>query len=383
MKSERFQEEFDKFQESNSDIIQIYESMNRCLDNSYNELLKIVNKYKIINVQDFLYEAVNSANNNMTTVIDAAKAIGSTIKNSKSTTEKYFDEVQSVYKKNNALDIKNIDLYETDPTKLIENNLKTVISIAKRYIGYGSSLDDLISAGNEGLCKAVEKYKEKRFKLRDTLLKEITEYSGTKPASVILEHIYNHIKYGTLKDKITEDIQAKAEWTYDEVVEYLNKNIKPATFNSVACMWIRAYILQEIDRNNRIIRIPDDKKVSNQIVQLDAPIKDSSNNTFETIVDIETDVENEFEVSEGRREFNILLDKLFTGLPIRYRNIVLKYFGVGLPSELIPKEIALQEGISSARVSQMFKAAIEQMKENAKRYNLESSFLELMNGMRN
>src|SRR3712207_3430036 len=42
--------------------------------------------------------------------------------------------------------------------QLIEKNLRLVVSVAKRYRGYGLPFEDLIQEGNIGLMKAVEKF---------------------------------------------------------------------------------------------------------------------------------------------------------------------------------------------------------------------------------
>ncbi len=62
--------------------------------------------------------------------------------------------------------VKELDAAETGLAQakgqLIESNLRLVISIAKRYMGKGLSLADLIQEGNIGLMKAVDKFEYRR-----------------------------------------------------------------------------------------------------------------------------------------------------------------------------------------------------------------------------
>lgn len=69
--------------------------------------------------------------------------------------------------------------------KLIESNLRFVVSIAKQYQGKGLELEDLISAGNLGLIRATELFEPERdlrflsyagWWIRDFIINELINY---------------------------------------------------------------------------------------------------------------------------------------------------------------------------------------------------------------
>lgn len=74
------------------------------------------------------------------------------------------DPARAVFLTNEELKI--VKTGELAQKVLIESNLRLVVSIAKRYIGHGLSLLDLIQEGNLGLARGIEKFDYKMgFKL--------------------------------------------------------------------------------------------------------------------------------------------------------------------------------------------------------------------------
>jgi DNA-directed RNA polymerase sigma subunit (sigma70/sigma32) len=82
-----------------------------------------------------------------------------------------------------------------------------------------------------------------------------------------------------------------------------------------------------------------------------------------------------FDINETYDIFKNELSKLLTNVKTRDRSIFLKKFGIGLPRPMLPKEIAQQEGLSIARVSQIFQQVLDAIQINQVKYNVDPNLL--------
>lgn len=299
--------------------------------------------------------------------------------------QQYFREINNIYNKwGNDY---NIVYCPENRDKLIEMNLKTVISIAKKYQGLGLTLEELISAGNLGLVIAYDKFDPTRSKLKDDILNSISQLPNKVTYEELIECIKSFMTYGDIKskfDKLFESLPSKIINKKD-VITWIKNNIQNAKFSSIASMWIRAYILIEIDNNSRIVKKPKteiykDKEKDGAykreiLVDIDSPISDDSNTCVGDLLPMTDTSRTELEISESYDIFKSELNKLLDGVKVRDRSIFLKKFGIGLPRPMLPKEIADQEGLSIARISQIFQTVIEQMQLNQAKYNIDPDVL--------
>ena len=66
--------------------------------------------------------------------------------------------------------------------------------------------------------------------------------------------INEFLKYGeSIKKSFDSRFKEGETYTKEEILKWVERNINNAKFNSVACKWIKAYIVQEI--NNNLFRL--------------------------------------------------------------------------------------------------------------------------------
>lgn len=391
MPRQSYEKRLENFISSNAELIGEYESLDLALPVEYctEDIIEWGQKLmKIDKTRDFnnaLRDAFQKAVDTGMSIVDSFEALitetqSDTTYNS---TQRYFKEINDIYNKHNN-DF-NIEYCPENREKLIEMNLKAVISIAKKYQGLGLSLQELISAGNLGLVIAWDKFDPSRSKLKDNVMAAIEPLADEFTYEEYFAAVGIYMEYGDIKKKFTDRFQPGHTYTKKEVTKWINSNVYNAKFNSIATMWIRAYILIEIDNCSRIVKKPKSEIYKDREIygaykkevtlDIDAPISSDSDTSFGDLMKMEDDTASDLEVAEAYDIYKANLNLLLDSVKPRDRGIFLKKFGIGLPRPMLPKEIADQEGLSIARVSQIFQTVVDQVQFNQVKYNIDPNAL--------
>lgn len=231
--------------------------------------------------------------------------------------------------------------------KLVALNLRFVISVAKKYLGNGISLNDLISDGNIGLIEAAKRYDEtKGFKF-------IT-YAVWWIRQAILIAVSNSDRMVRLPQNQILSITA------------VNKS--------------RAKLLNELEREPNIQELADDTgfsvkliieltKISKGCSSLDAIINEESGTTLLDLVP-----DSDPEMNPDQIEKSSLLIELrrimHSKLSSRERYILEHFYGLAIENPRDMEDIARDLKISKERVRQLKYKALGKLKSIPQTKNL-------------
>lgn len=277
----------------------------------------------------------------------------------------YFDEIKKIYDKNNNFKDK-VEFLPENREQFIQSNLKLVISTAKSYMGLGVPFEDLIGAGNVGLCEAFNKFKGERNTIRESILEDISKsYQETWTKEEVYDLLQRYYTYGNILDKLSRKIPKNGFKTNEEFEVWVKKNIKAAVFASVAFMWIRAFILIEINKTSSIIKLPKDAlenmPAKTHFISI-AEYNMSKDNPEFDIASDDYDIVNEnIDCDFKQTYYKGVVNKMLCCLTPRERRIIIKKFGIGLPYSLKINEIAEDEDISPSRCTIAYKEAIQKI----------------------
>ena len=288
----------------------------------------------------------------------------------------YFNDVRREYILCPSNASNNLEFIPENRDTFIRNNLKLVVSIAKKYRNFGLPFEDLIQAGNYGLMIAFERFDANRNTLRGKVITAIREskyeYFSKDDALSLLSEFFT---YDNILTKAEKKLPEDGFNSKDEFIDWAKLNVKTAIFASVAYRWIESYIKQELGHHRSTVRFSKTKEdkenpntSANYVISLDSvnPYTDDNynDNLLEDITQEEFIIEDEKIINEERNEyFKDVIDRALSGLSILDRRIIKKKFGIGFPNELSNNEIAESEGLSLTDVKNSINKSLKYIEE--------------------
>jgi RNA polymerase primary sigma factor len=223
--------------------------------------------------------------------------------------------------------------------RMIKANLRLVVKIAHDYANFGLPLLDLISEGNIGLVKAVERFDPNKGG-------KLSTYAAWWIKQSIKRALANQSKTIRLPVHLVDKI-AKMRRTATEMEEILGR---APTDEEVAF---------ELDMSvNKVAHL---KSVSVRPASLDAPIGDEDGTEFGDLIGDENSI-NPFDNLQSKNVINNLTE-LIDSLDPREAEIVRLRFGLTGEKPLTLEEVGERFEITRERVRQLQNIALSRMRK--------------------
>lgn len=226
---------------------------------------------------------------------------------------------------------------ETAVKKLVEANLRFVISVAKQYQNKGLALVDLIQEGNLGLLEAARKFDETRgfrfisyavWWIRQAIIKALSDQCRT------IRIPANQVVYMNKINKVIEQFEQQ-------------HGRKPSIGELEE--------LTDIDHDTICLTM----SAMNRSVSLESPIRDEDASCLLDIIPNDGAVSTDAEVAKN--DLSKEIERILSKLSYRDRDILRMSFGIGM-NPMTNEEIARRFGIGSERVRQIQHSAINYLR---------------------
>ena len=234
---------------------------------------------------------------------------------------------------------------------LVKSNLRFVVSVARNYQNQGMSLVDLINEGNLGLIKAAHRFDEKKnFKfisyavwwIRQAILQGLADHS--RIVKIPLNRVATIHKVGKARVSLEQKLRRAP-------------NIKE--------------VAQELDISES--DVTDSLKIGSSHTSLDAPLTEGQSGSLMDLMSSD-DHEKTDEVTMQDSQ-NRVVNKLFTILSDREREVVSLYYGINEDANYTLMEIGTRMDITRERVRQIKDMAIKKLKRSKEIKDLDLSFI--------